>query len=102
MPIRPDLAERTFAAETVVVMSAALEEACKKPAIAFDNPSRAMVAMRSSRWSRKARPTLNTPPIRPLKRCADSRAKRRRPSQAGWHVTAVSKSHSRYGEMGRL
>src|SRR5262245_53385900 len=44
MPIRPYLAGRTFAPETIAVMSAALEEACASLNIGADNPSRAMVA----------------------------------------------------------
>lgn len=44
MPIRPYLAGRTFAPETVAVMNAAFAEACQMLNISADNPSRAMVA----------------------------------------------------------
>jgi hypothetical protein len=44
MPIRPYLRGRTFAPETISVMSAALEEACKALGYVSGHPSRAMVA----------------------------------------------------------
>ena len=44
MPITPYLAGRSFAPETVSVMGAAFEEACKTLHIGAGNPSRAMVA----------------------------------------------------------
>ena len=44
MPIRPYLAGRTFASETVALMNAAFAQACQTLKIRADNPSRAMVA----------------------------------------------------------
>jgi hypothetical protein len=44
MPIKPYLAGRTFAPETVAAMGTAFAEACKSLNIAADNPSRSMLA----------------------------------------------------------
>ena len=44
MPIRPYLAGRTFAPETIAIMSAAFEEACKALNLDANNPLRAKVA----------------------------------------------------------
>jgi hypothetical protein len=44
MPIRPYLKERTFAPETIAVMGAAFEEACRALNVGIDNPLRVMVA----------------------------------------------------------
>ena len=46
MPIRPYLAGRTFPAETIAVMDAALDEVCRTLKIGLDLGSRKMVARR--------------------------------------------------------
>jgi hypothetical protein len=44
MPIRPYLAGREFAPETIAIMNAAFLEACGRLKIGADNPTRVMVA----------------------------------------------------------